>query len=155
MQFSRLVKKKNVFSELESTEREDVLREIVGRLVQSGEIPEGDLETVVDGLMARERLGTTGIGKGVAIPHFRYEGAEKVLVAVGRSETGVDFSSVDGAPTTVVFLIIAPEAEQDDYLAALRWVSKVARDEYNNKLLMGAKTPPDFIELFQDIEAEG
>jgi mannitol/fructose-specific phosphotransferase system IIA component (Ntr-type) len=154
MQFSKLVKKKNIFSQLESTEREDALREMAGHLAANGEIPEAGLDTVVEGLMSRERLGTTGIGKGVAIPHFRYDEIDKLLIAVGRSENGVDFSSVDGAPAKVLFLIIAPESEQDDYLAALRWVSTVARDDYNNKLLMGAKSPTDFAELFQDIEAE-
>lgn len=152
MRFSKLVKKKNVFTDLSSEEREGVLREMVGRLQTNGELPEADVETVIEGLMSRERLGSTGIGKGVAIPHVRYDGIADLLVAVGRSETGVDFSAVDGSPVRVVFLILSPEARQEKYLEALRWVSLVARDEYHNKLLQGASTPAQFIELFQDIE---
>ena len=150
--FSKLVKKKNVFSDLEGTDRETVLREMVGRLHENGELGETDVEPIIEGLMSRERLGTTGIGRGLAIPHVRYDELAKLLIAVGRSDTGIDFASVDGSPVTIVFLIISPESQQDDYLAALRWVSIVARDEYHNKLLHGARTQDDFIELFQDIE---
>ena len=150
--FSKLVRKKNVFSQLEGGDREAVLREMVGRLVENDEVAAGDLEPIIEGLMARERLGTTGIGRGLAIPHVRYDELDELLVAVGRSNTGIDFASVDGSPVEIVFLIISPESKQDDYLAALRWVSVVARDEYHNKLLHGARTPGDFIELFQDIE---
>jgi len=150
--FSKLVRKKNVFSALEGEDRESVLREMVGRLAENGEVGADDLEPIIEGLMSRERLGTTGIGRGLAIPHVRYDELDDLLVAVGRSEKGIDFASVDGSPVEIVFLIISPEAKQDDYLAALRWVSVAARDEYHNKLLHGARTPEDFIELFQDIE---
>lgn len=150
--FSKLAKKKNVFSDLEGTDREAVLREMVGRLRENGEIGESDVEPIIEGLMARERLGTTGIGRGLAIPHVRYDELEKLVIAVGRSDTGIDFASVDGSPVTIVFLILSPESQQDDYLAALRWVSIVARDEYHNKLLHGARTAGDFVELFQDIQ---
>lgn len=152
MRFSKLVKKKNIFSHLESEEREGVLREMVGRLKENGELAEGDVDTVFDGLMSRERLGSTGIGRGVAIPHVRCDSVDDLLIAVGRAESGVDFAAVDGSPVTVIFLILSPEANQDEYLEALRWVSLVARDEYHNKLLQGAVTPSEFIELFQDIE---
>ena len=152
MRFSKLVKKKNIFSTLESDEREGVLREMVGRLKENGEISEADVDAVYDGLLSRERLGSTGIGKGVAIPHVRHDGVEEILIAVGRAENGVDFAAVDGSPVRVVFLILSPESRQDKYLEALRWVSLVARDDYHNKLLHGAASPAEFIELFQDIE---
>jgi len=150
--FSKLVRKKNVFSQLEGGDRETVLREMVGRLAENDEIATGDIDPIIEGLMSRERLGTTGIGRGLAIPHVRYDELDELLVAVGRSDDGIDFASVDGSPVEIVFLIISPESKQDDYLAALRWVSVVARDEYHNKLLHGARTPGDFLELFQDIE---
>lgn len=149
---SKLVKKQNVFSSLDGEDRETVLREMVGRLSENGEIGAADVDPVIEGLMSRERLGTTGIGRGLAIPHVRYDALDNLLIAVGRSEKGIDFASVDGSPVEIVFLIISPESKQDDYLASLRWVSVAARDEYHNKLLHGARTPDEFIELFQDIE---
>jgi mannitol/fructose-specific phosphotransferase system IIA component (Ntr-type) len=150
--FSKLVKKKNVFTQMEGEDRETVLREMVGRLAENGELTADDVEPVIEGLMSRERLGTTGIGRGLAIPHVRYDEIDDILVAVGRSDRGIDFASVDGSPVEIVFLIVSPESKQDDYLAALRWVSIVARDEYHNKLLHGARSPDEFVELFQDIE---
>ncbi len=152
MQFSKLVKKKNVFSDLASPEREGLLREMVTKLRENEELTEADVEPVYEALLERERLGSTGIGKGVAIPHIRYEGVDHVVVGVGRSANGLDFSAVDGEPVKVVFLIIAPPAKNDEYLSALRWVTMAARDDYNNKLLQGARTPTEFVELFRDIE---
>lgn len=152
MRFSKLVKKKNIFPELECDEREGVLREMIGHLAENGEIGEDSQEKVLEGLMSRERLGTTGIGKGIAIPHVRSSDFDDVLIAVGRSSAGIDFAAVDGERVRLVFLILAPESRQDEYMAALRWVSTVGRDEYNNKLLLGATTPAGFVELFADIE---
>ncbi len=152
MHFSKLIRKKNIFSDLESTEREGALRELLGNLEKNGELTGKDVDQVFSGLMAREKLGTTGIGKGIAIPHVRYEGVKDLLVAVGRSKSGVDYAAVDGSKVKVIFLVITPGAKQDDYLAVLRWVSSIARDEYNNKLLMGAVSAKDFVEIFQDIE---
>jgi len=152
MRFSKLVKKKNIFPELECDEREGVLREMIGQLAENGEIGEDCMDKVLEGLMSRERLGTTGIGKGIAIPHVRSDDFKDVLIAVGRSSAGIDFAAVDGERVRLVFLILASESSQDDYMAALRWVSTVGRDEYNNKLLLGATTPAGFVELFADIE---
>ena len=154
MRFSKLVKLENIFVNLEAEDREGAIREMVAHLEGNGELPKKHAEAVIDGLMERERLGTTGIGKGIAIPHVRHEPIESVLVAVGRSASGVDFASVDGERVRVIFLIIASEKQQDEYMAALRWVSSVGRDEYNNKLLSGAETAAGFLELFQDIEED-
>jgi mannitol/fructose-specific phosphotransferase system IIA component (Ntr-type) len=152
MRFSKLVKKKNIFPELECEEREGVLREMIGQLAENGELAADNVEKVLEGLMSRERLGTTGIGKGIAIPHVRSDDFEDVLIAVGRSPEGIDFAAVDGELVGLVFLILAPESSQDEYMAALRWVSTQGRDDYNNKLLLGATTPADFVQLFTDIE---
>ncbi|MHC4470563.1 MAG: PTS sugar transporter subunit IIA [Planctomycetota bacterium] len=152
MRFSKHVKKKNVFCSLDSGDRESAIREMVRLLTESGEIPKKVVDALIDGLLTRERLGSTGIGKGVAIPHVRLEGFDKLLIAVGRSEPGVDFSAVDGEMVRVIFLIISAEDKQEEYLEALRWVSRVARDDYHNKLLLGATTAAGFVQLFQDIE---
>ena len=152
MNFSKLIKKKNMIADLESTERESVLREMLARLKENGELGEKDSEQIFTGLMARERLGTTGIGRGIAIPHVRHDGIKELLVALGRSKSGVDYAAVDGGKVKVIFLVVTPASKQDDYLAVLRYISSIARDDYNNKLLMGAQTAKDFVEIFQDIE---
>jgi nitrogen PTS system EIIA component len=152
MRFSKMVKKKNIFADLESEEREGALKELVAGLRSNKEISEDCIDQVLEGLMSRERLGTTGIGKGIAIPHVRHDSFDDVIIAVGRSAAGIDFAAVDGERVKLVFLILAPESKQEDYLASLRWVSTQGRDEYNNKLLLGATTPAGFVELFTDIE---
>ena len=76
MVFSKLVKKKNIFVDLEANEREGALEEMIGRLKENGEISAGIVTALLEGLMSRERLGTTGIGKGIAIPHVRDDGLD-------------------------------------------------------------------------------
>ena len=154
MRFSKLVKLENIFVDIEAEDREGAIREMIGCLVANGEFPKKHAESVIEGLLERERLGTTGIGKGVAIPHVRCDAVDRVLVAIGRSAGGVDFASVDGERVGVIFLIIASEEQQDEYMAALRWVSRAGRDEYNNKLLSGAESAAGFLQLFQDIEED-
>jgi PTS system fructose-specific IIA component/PTS system nitrogen regulatory IIA component len=152
IQFSKVISEKNVFTQIEGTDRDDVLRRMVKRLADAGEILLKDVKPILSGLLAREELGTTGIGKGIAIPHLTYEGVDRLLIAVGQSDDGLEFSAVDGGPVVVIFLILAPKRLRDEYLAALRWVSNIARDDYNNKLLNGSRTAGAFTQLFKDIE---
>ena len=152
MQFSKAISEDRIFTQLDGTDRNVVLRNIVERLSEAGEIAKKDVKPVLKGILSREVLGSTGIGKGIAIPHLTFAGVDKLVVAVGQSDEGVDFAAVDGGPVIVIFLILAPQALRDEYLAALRWVSNIARDDYHNRLLRGSRTPDAFMQLFTDIE---
>ncbi len=114
--------------EIQSTAKRDIINEVVMAGVKGGVLPKGRREQAVNLLMAREERGSTGLGRGIAIPHAKIPGLRKQCGLVARSTDGVDFKSVDGEPVHVLVMIISPESRGDEHLHALRWISGMARD---------------------------
>lgn len=112
-----------------------------------------DERIVFDALLERERLGTTGVGKGVALPHTRMAGLDKIFCAFVRSEP-VSFDAVDGKPVDLIFLLLAPEESGADHLKALAKLSRILRDENAAEGLRNAKTVDDVYALIEKYDAE-
>ena len=115
-----------VLPQLRAGSKKQLLTEIAAR---AGERFGLESRAVFEALMERERLGSTGMGRGVAVPHARMPGATKIRGVFARLERGVDFDAADGAPVDLVFLLIAPEAAGAEHLRALARVSRLLRDE--------------------------
>jgi len=113
--------------------------------------PEIDRTRLVQALEDRERLNSTALGEGVAIPHGKLPGLKRVVAAFGRSPGGVDFSSLDGKPTHLFFLLVAPEDSAGAHLKALARISRLLKDEQFRARLMGAG---DAVELYRAIREE-
>jgi nitrogen PTS system EIIA component len=127
----------------------EVLAELAGCLTrQHPEIPVDEMSAV---LAERERLGSTAIGDGIAIPHGKLPKVTKILGAFGRHVQGVDFESLDGNPTHLFFMLVAPEDSTSLHLKALARVSRLLRDGNFREKLLGA---PDSGELFRLIREE-
>jgi mannitol/fructose-specific phosphotransferase system IIA component (Ntr-type) len=151
LRMSKALKKKNVFVDLRSTAKEDALREIVGHLQEAGELAPRVAKQVLDALVTREKMGSTGIGNGIAIPHVKLKaGPAETLVAIGRSEAGIEFASIDGEKVRILFLVVSGEDHPEDHLAILKSISSLVRDGYRHRLLLGSRTPEDFVDLFKD-----
>ena len=124
---------------LQSETKEDVISELVDSLVASGAIEEEQAAELIGEILAREEEGTTGIGKGVALPHARAsEVVPETLIAVGLHADGVDFDATDGAPVHVVFMIAS--ADPDEYLGVAGRIARVARDTVEMKALQRQTT---------------
>jgi PTS system nitrogen regulatory IIA component len=115
-----------VIPELQGTSKEAVLQELAQHLSRIH--PEINAKQLVDVLWERERLGSTAIGDGIAIPHAKLPGLRSVLAAFGRHRRGVDFQSLDGNPTRIFFLLVAPEDSVGQHLKALARVSRLLKD---------------------------
>jgi PTS system nitrogen regulatory IIA component len=113
--------------------------------------PEIDLDRLVQALEDRERLNSTALGEGVAIPHGKLPGLKRVVAAFGRSRSGVDFQSLDGKPTHLFFLLVAPEDSAGAHLKALARISRLLKDPAFRGRLMAAD---DTAELYETIERE-
>jgi len=123
-----------IVAQLRSLTKTDVLRELAGRL--AGRYPEIKAEHLTTVLLDRERLGTTAIGEGIAIPHGKLPGLKKVVSVFGRSLNGIDCHSLDGAPTKLFFLLVAPEDSAGVHLKALARVSRLLKDKgFRERLL--------------------
>jgi nitrogen PTS system EIIA component len=138
-----------VIPTLASREKNAVLQEMADWLTAAH--PFLDKKKVLDVLLERERISTTAIGEGVAIPHGKLPGVERVLGVFGRSPEGVDFASLDARPTHLFFVLIAPENAAADHLKALARISRLLKDEAFRRRLMEEKTSQ---EIFQAIAEE-
>jgi mannitol/fructose-specific phosphotransferase system IIA component (Ntr-type) len=147
----RALRRKNVFPALKAVRKDEAIREILDNLEESGELSAKLAKSAHDALMARERLGSTGIGNGIAIPHVKLKGGpEETIVAIGRSDAGVEFASIDGDKVKVIFLVISQEDHPEDHLSVLKSISTLVRDGYRHRLLLGSRTPEDFLDLFKE-----
>jgi PTS system nitrogen regulatory IIA component len=134
---------------LSQNEKNKVLEELANLL--SASRPVLDKNKVLEVLLERERISTTAIGEGVAIPHGKLAGVDRVLGAFARSPEGVDFASLDGGPTHLFFALIAPENAAADHLKALARISRLLKDEaFRRRLMAGRSTE----ELFTIIAEE-
>lgn len=149
MKIEDLMAEALVVSELRGRTKADVIRELASVVAaHHAEIP---LDPLVAALEDRERLNSTALGEGVAIPHGKLAGVQRVVAAFGRSRDGVDFQSVDGKPTHLFFLLVAPEESAGAHLKALARISRLLKDEGFRRRLLEAR---DGAELYAIIREE-
>ena len=109
MKFSDFVAVDAIRSDIESDTKQGVIREIAEALVEAGKIAPGELEGIVKAIMKREDLGSTGIGRGVAVPHTKHPSVDRLVGTVAISRKGIEFESLDGEPVQLFFLLVSPK----------------------------------------------
>jgi nitrogen PTS system EIIA component len=140
-----------VLADLAARAKPDVLVELAAALTTR--YPELDKARLVGALEDRERLNSTALGDGVAIPHGKLPGLRRVLAAFGRSRTGVDFQSLDGKPTHLFFLLVAPEDSAGAHLKALARISRLLKDPAFRTRLLEAPDAPAIWTIIRDEDA--
>ncbi|MEO1497466.1 MAG: PTS sugar transporter subunit IIA [Planctomycetota bacterium] len=153
MKFADFVCKKAICPDVAATDKPAVIRELVQALVDAGEVKQEAFEDVVAAVLQREELGSTGIGRGVAVPHTKHASVEKLCGAVGVSQSGVDFASLDGDPVNLLFLLVSPPDRPGDHLRALENVSRQLRDDQFCRFLKQSTTAGDIWELLEESDA--
>ncbi len=148
MKILDILDKRLIIPQLTSTTKEGVLQEMVHVLAQNE--TQVDEKRMLEILLERESLGSTGIGDGVAIPHGKSKDVKKLMAAFGRSVPGMDFQSMDGRPTHLFFLLVAPENSAGVHLKALARISRLMKEVAFRKRLMEAKTADDIYVLFSE-----
>jgi PTS system nitrogen regulatory IIA component len=149
MKISDILVREASILDLKSTTKDDLLAEMAGALAAAEPALEADALLCV--LREREALQSTGIGEGVAIPHGKVKGLDRLVATFARSTSGVDFDSIDGQPTQLLFLLIVPEQSGGQHLKALARISRFFRDASFREKLLGAA---DLEEIFRAIEEE-
>ena len=133
MKILDVLKREAVLFDLKSQDKKGVIEELAAPIVRIADVNQSELVNV---LMARERLGSTGIGGGIGIPHGKLRGLDALLLSFGLSRKGVDFESMDGKPTHIFFLLITPENSTGLHLKLLAQISKILKnDPFKEKLL--------------------
>ena len=148
MKILDILDKRMIIPQLASTTKEGVLRELVHVLVQQEK--QVNEEQMMEILRERESLGSTGIGEGVAIPHGKSKDIKRLLASFGRSLPGMDFQSMDGKPTHLFFLLVAPENSAGIHLKALARISRLMKDIGFRQRLLKAGTADEIYALFSE-----
>ena len=134
MKLADILRESCVIADIKGTTKKEILFEMVETLKKANLI--NDIDSVVEIIMERERLGSTGIGDGVAIPHGKMNKLDTILCVAGRSKEGVNFDAVDRQPVHIFFLVLAPENSASLHLKVLSRISKVLRDpSFRKKIL--------------------
>jgi mannitol/fructose-specific phosphotransferase system IIA component (Ntr-type) len=141
---------KAMVTELHSQSKADALEEMVGAAVTGGLLPKARRGQAIEAIEARESRGSTGFGRGIAIPHAKIGGLRKHAGVVARSVEGLDFRAIDGEPVHVMVMLISPESRTEDHLAALRWLSVLARDPDFTSFIRQARTAEDILDVLQE-----
>ena len=152
MKFSDFVKTESIRADLSATDKEGVVRELVACLVESGQLKSDEQENIVEAILKREKLGSTGIGRGIAVPHTKHASVDNPVGAVGVSLEGVDFDSIDGEQVQLFFMLISPPDRPADHLKALENISKQSKDQTFCKFLKQSRTPDDVQEILQEAD---
>ncbi len=139
-----------VSTNITAQQKEHVIRELVELLVKAGSIKEKDVNRLVQILMKRESLGSTGIGQGVAIPHGKSDCVTQLVAAFGVSHAGVSFESLDGEPVHLFFLLVAPEDSAGPHLKALARISRLLKDKHFRDTLKSAKDEKALVKIIRE-----
>ena len=124
MSMSNFVIREAILPALTATTKEEAIRQMVKSLQQAGYFRESEIEEIVAAVMRREQLGSTGIGRSIAIPHSRFGGVDRLIGTVAISQEGIPFDSIDGEPVHILILLVSPQDRPGDHLRALEAVNE-------------------------------
>jgi fructose-specific phosphotransferase system IIA component len=150
MKLTDYITPEHVKIKLEGDSKEEIVEELVSLLVETSDA--SDADAIFNAVMSREREGSTGLEKGVAIPHAKSDAVKKLSIVIGISREGIDFESQDGKPTHIFFLMVAPTAESGPHVQAIAKIVKMIKlDKFRDKLVK-SKSPADAVEAIQRVE---
>lgn len=147
MALIELVQEKVIKTPLESKDKPDVLRELVQILKDAGEI--ADYDAVLTAISQRENLQSTGLQDGIAVPHGKTATVPRLKLAIGIAPDGIDFDSLDGVPSKLFFLLVAPPDQAGPHVEALAEIAKLAQSKAFCKALVHAENAKEVVELLQ------
>jgi len=148
MKITDILNKRDVLTQLTAQDKKGVLEELVSILVENGRLM--DREKSLQVLVEREKLGSTGIGDGVAIPHGKLSEINQIICSFGRSKAGIDFQAIDDKPSHLFFLLLAPENSAGEHLKALARLSRLLKDAHFKQRLMEAGTDEEIYRIIAE-----
>jgi fructose-specific phosphotransferase system IIA component len=150
MKLSNLIEEDLMSFDLASTGKDDVMSELVDLAARSQLVR--DKELLLDEVIKREKLVTTGVGWGVAFPHAKTRAMKGIVIAFGRSAKGIPFDAMDGKPVNLFFLIAAPEDTIGAHLNVMARLSFLMKSQDNRDRLLAAKNPGEVMEVLDSVD---
>jgi mannitol/fructose-specific phosphotransferase system IIA component (Ntr-type) len=152
MKFADFIQAAAIKADLTARDKDGAIEELVSGLVDSKGISDDQRDSIIKAIMKREELGSTGIGRGVAVPHTKHPSVDRLVGTVGVSTDGVDFNSLDGEKVQLFFLLVSPPDRPGDHLRALENISRQLRDDTFCRFLKQAKSAEDIQQLLEEAD---
>ena len=143
-----------IVPKLASSERDAVVGELVDAVLATGAAPQELRDELVARVLERERRGSTGFGKGIAVPHVKHHAITRMTAAVGLSQTGVDFNSLDKQPVYSIFLLLSPQDRPEDHLQAMEVIFKNLGKDTFRRFLRQAATTEEVWTLLEEADSQ-
>jgi mannitol/fructose-specific phosphotransferase system IIA component (Ntr-type) len=152
MKLADIIVKDAIVADLQATDRDGVIKEMVDKLVEAGKIDAKDAPEVIKAIVKREKQGSTGFGKGVAVPHVKHEASKNLIATIGRSSNGVDFAALDRAPVYIVVLLLSSPENPEEHLQAMETIFRHLQRDNFRKFLRQAQNVSQIIDLVNEAE---
>jgi nitrogen PTS system EIIA component len=152
MKLSEFIVKDAIVAHLKSTDRDGVIRELVTSLADNGALPDDSVDEVVAALIKREQNGSTGFGKGVAVPHAKHAKVTKMAGTIGRSAAGIDFAALDHQPVYSIVLLLSPENQPQQHLQAMNIVFSNLQKDMFRRFLRQSDSKEKITELLDEAD---
>jgi PTS system nitrogen regulatory IIA component len=141
-----------IISDLASTDRDAALRELATALAKAEALPDSAIEEIVAALIKREQNGSTGFGKGVAVPHVKHPAVKRMAGTIGRSVSGIEFAALDHQPVFTIFLLLSPENQPQQHLQAMNIVFSNLQKDIFRRFLRQSTTKEAIVELLDEAD---
>ena len=152
MKLSDIIVFDAIVPELEADNRDDAIRQVVDALAAAGAVAKKSVNEITKLILDRENQATTGIGKGIALPHAKLKNIKKPAGAIGQSSSGIDFSSLDNKPVYTVILLLSNPDQPDEHLQAMETIFKHVQRDMFRKFLLQSQTKEAIIDLIQEAD---
>ena len=152
MKLTEFIVTEAVIPALGATDRDGALRELVAALATAGALPQSAVDEVLSALVKREQNGSTGFGKGVAVPHVKHAKVKKMAGTIGRSENGIDFAALDHQPVYSVVLLLSPENQPQQHLQAMNIIFSNLQKDMFRRFLRQSTTREAIVELLEEAD---
>ena len=152
MKLFDFIEESAIVPELANNKRDDAIREMIEALAAAGRVDPANVETLTKAVLQREKQGSTGFGKGVAVPHVKHECIKEMVATVGRSVSGIDFKALDRAPVYSMFLLLSPPDNPELHLQAMETIFRHLQRDNFRSFLRQAETTEAVVDLLQEAD---
>lgn len=154
MRLTEIVERGAILPSLASSTRDEAIAEIVGALISAGAAEAALHDDLIAKILAREEQGSTGFGKGVAVPHVKHPSVTRMRAAVGLSQRGVDFAALDRQPVYSIVLLLSPAANPEEHLQAMEAIFGMLSKDTFRRFLRQASSVDDVVTLLEEADAQ-
>jgi len=154
MKLTEIILPGAIIARLGSSERDLVITEMVDAMLAANAAEARLRDELIGRILERERRGSTGFGRGIAVPHVKHKSVKKMAAAIGLSPTGVDFNALDKQPVFSIFLLLSPEDRPEDHLQAMEVIFKNLSKETFRRFLRQATTVEEVVTLLEEADGQ-